>query len=44
MRALDARMREYKQLLDSELTKRGVDVNTNICECFSYTRQELFDL
>ena len=33
-----------KQLLDSELTKRGVDVNTNICECFSYTRQELFGL
>lgn len=29
------------QLLNSELTKLGVEVNTDLCEHFAYTRQEL---
>lgn len=33
-----------KQLLDCELSKRGVDVNTDLCEHFPYTRQELYGL
>ena len=33
-----------KQLLDNELAKRGVDVNTDLCEHFPYTRQELYGL
>ncbi len=33
-----------KSLLDSELTKRGVQVNTDICEHFSYTRQDLYNI
>ena len=32
------------QLLNSELTKLGVEVNTDICEHFPYTRQELYHL
>ena len=32
-----------KQILDSELTK-GIDVNTDICEHFPFTRQELYGL
>lgn len=31
-------------VLNSELAKRGVEVNTDICEHFSHTRQELFHL
>lgn len=33
-----------KQVLDSELTKLGVEVNNNICEHFAHTRQELADI
>ncbi len=33
-----------KQVLDSELESRGVEVDHSICEHFAYTRQELFDL
>jgi nitrite reductase (NADH) large subunit len=33
-----------KQILDSELKKRGVDVKNHLCEHFSYSRQELFHL
>jgi len=33
-----------KSLLDSELAKRGIEVNTDICEHFSYTRQDLFNI
>jgi nitrite reductase (NADH) large subunit len=33
-----------KSVLDSELTKRGVAVNTDICEHFAYTRQDLYNL
>ena len=33
-----------KQVLDSELTKMGVEVNTDICEHFSHTRQELYHM
>ncbi len=33
-----------KQILDSELKKRGVDVKNNLCEHFPYSRQELFHL
>ncbi len=33
-----------KQILDCELSKRGIDVNTDICEHFPYTRQELYGL
>ena len=32
------------QLLNSELTKLGVEVNTDICEHFPHTRQELYHL
>ena len=33
-----------KNVFDSELTKRGVEVNTDICEHFAYSRQELYHL
>ncbi|MGB3725728.1 MAG: nitrite reductase large subunit NirB [Glaciecola sp.] len=33
-----------KNVVDSELTKRGVEVSTAICEHLSYTRQGLYDL
>lgn len=33
-----------KTVVDSELTKRGVEVNTDICEHFPYTRQDLYNL
>ncbi|MCI0655203.1 MAG: nitrite reductase large subunit NirB [Methylococcaceae bacterium] len=33
-----------KSLLDSELTKLGIKVNTDICEHFPYTRQDLYHL
>jgi len=33
-----------KQILDSELKKRGVAVNNYLCEHFKYSRQELFHL
>lgn len=33
-----------KQVMDSELTKLGVEVNNNICEHFAHTRQELADI
>lgn len=33
-----------KSVLNSELTKQGYEVNTDLCEHFAYTRQELFDL
>ncbi|EMP54416.1 nitrite reductase, large subunit, nucleotide-binding protein [Marinobacter santoriniensis NKSG1] len=33
-----------KNVVDSELEKRGVEVNTDICEHFPYSRQELFHL
>ncbi|HET9474457.1 MAG TPA: nitrite reductase large subunit NirB, partial [Steroidobacteraceae bacterium] len=32
------------QILNSELKKRGVSVNTSMCEHFPYTRQQLFHL
>lgn len=32
------------QLMNSELTKLGVEVSTDICEHFSFTRQELYHL
>lgn len=32
------------QLLNSELTKLGVEVNTDLCEHFPHTRQELYHL
>ena len=32
------------QVLNSELTKRGVEVNTDLCEHFPYTRQDLYNL
>ncbi len=32
------------QLLNAELKKRGVTVNTSMCEHFPYTRQQLFHL
>ena len=32
------------QLLNSELTKRGVEVNTDLCEHFPYTRQDLYNI
>lgn len=31
-------------VLNSELEKRGVEVNTDLCEHFAYTRQELYHL
>ena len=33
-----------KSVLNSELAKQGVEVNTDLCEHFAYTRQELFTL
>ena len=33
-----------KQVLDSELEKRGVEVNNHICEHFPYSRQEIYHL
>ena len=33
-----------KSLLDVELAKRGLEVNTDICEHFPHTRQELYHL
>lgn len=30
------------QILNSELEKRGVEVNTDVCEHFPYTRQDLY--
>ena len=33
-----------KQILDCELSKRGIDINTDLCEHFAYTRQDLYDL
>ncbi|MFA5983028.1 MAG: nitrite reductase large subunit NirB [Methylococcaceae bacterium] len=33
-----------KSVLNSELTKHGYEVNTDICEHFPYTRQDLFNL
>lgn len=33
-----------KQVMDAELVKLGVEVNTNICEHFAYTRRELADI
>ncbi|MEC9365241.1 MAG: nitrite reductase large subunit NirB [Pseudomonadota bacterium] len=33
-----------KQVLDSELKRRGVTVNNHLCEHFAYSRQELFHL
>ncbi len=32
------------QVMNSELTKLGVEVNTDLCEHFPFTRQELFHL
>lgn len=33
-----------KSVLNSELAKQGYEVNTDLCEHFPHTRQELFDL
>jgi nitrite reductase (NADH) large subunit len=33
-----------KQVLDSELAKRGVEVNNHVCEHFPYSRQEIYHL
>ena len=33
-----------KSVLDAELDKRGLEVNTDICEHFAYTRQDLYGL
>ena len=33
-----------KSVLDCELEKAGIEVNTDICEHFSYTRQDLYNL
>lgn len=33
-----------KSVMDCELSKRGVEVNTDICEHFPYTRQDLYNL
>ena len=33
-----------KSVLDCELAKRGIAVNTDICEHFPYTRQDLYNL
>lgn len=33
-----------KSVVDSELEKRGVEVNTDICEHFAYSRQDLFNI
>jgi nitrite reductase (NADH) large subunit len=32
------------QVMNSELTKLGVEVNTDLCEHFPYTRQDLFNI
>lgn len=32
------------QVLNSELSKLGVEVNTDLCEHFAYTRQELYSM
>lgn len=32
------------QVMNAELTKLGVEVNTDLCEHFAYTRQELYHL
>ncbi len=32
------------QVINAQLTKQGVEVNTDLCEHFPYTRQELFHL
>ncbi len=32
------------QVMNSELSKLGVEVNTDICEHFAYTRQDLYNL
>lgn len=32
------------QVMNSELTKLGVEVNTDLCEHFPYTRQDLYNL
>jgi nitrite reductase (NADH) large subunit len=33
-----------KNVVDTELTKRGVEVKKDICEHFAYSRRELFDI
>ena len=33
-----------KSVLDAELSKRGVEVNTDICEHFRYTRLDLYNI
>ena len=33
-----------KTLVDDEMLSRGLEVNTSICEHFSYTRQDLFNI
>jgi nitrite reductase (NADH) large subunit len=33
-----------KSVLDCELTKAGIEVNTDICEHFAYTRQDLVNI
>jgi nitrite reductase (NADH) large subunit len=33
-----------KSVVDSELSKRGVEVNTDICEHFAYTREEIYHI
>ncbi|MCK5898239.1 MAG: nitrite reductase large subunit NirB, partial [Methylococcales bacterium] len=33
-----------KSVLDSELSKAGIEVNTDICEHFKHTRQDLYNL
>ena len=33
-----------KSVVDNELEKRGVEVNTDLCEHFAYTREELYHI
>ena len=33
-----------KSVMDSELSKQGFEINTDLCEHFAYTRQDLFNL
>lgn len=33
-----------KSVMDCELVKHGIEVNTNMCEHFAYTRQDLYNL
>lgn len=33
-----------KNVVDAELSRRGVEVNTDLCEHFAFTRQDLFNL